>query len=590
MRLQGRELHEEHVHPENISGSQTFRKRSVGLWTVIVIFSFFLLEGCAKRTFPKLSTEELTDRLIEVSDTQEQRLEISWLGVPRQIRGEEGSWIERNLEKQFNIDLKPIFLEWLSYKRRKPLMMLGGEIPDVYWVESSTDLRRDAHHGFALELPYEVILKHAPNYVEALNKYAPEAWLLSYYKGGNYGLPTFGALENGVLPQPGVWRIDWLRNVGIEKIPETLDEMHDALWKFRHEDPDGNGRMDTYGMSPKAGLSQKVRIDHSFGEIYGAFGVLSAGWVEQDGHLIWGGILPETKKVLAILKRWYAEGLIYPEYLLVGDDPNERFYLFTRGKVGYMPAYAHFDSYDHKFSGSLAGLMSRLHPEANYYPPGNFPAGPKGKRGGPIIGGAENVVVFGAHLALEPEKVVRILRMFNKMASDVNLHLQAKIGKRDVHWSWSIENGINGLPPFDDPFYGSRELVGINPTISHAISFFCPFGARKEWLEHYNSNKETDFDQTYRRAELSLKSPIPWPDMVPLAEKFYADLRVFQETVFAEIIQGNRELEEFDEFVKEWFARGGLELTEDANRMLKVKDDVFRQVGAVQGESRADLN
>ena len=38
-----------------------------------------------------------------------------------------------------------------------------------------------------------------------------------------------------------VWRDDWLKKVGIDKIPETLDEAETAFYKFRNDDPDGNG-------------------------------------------------------------------------------------------------------------------------------------------------------------------------------------------------------------------------------------------------------------------------------------------------------------------------------------------------------------
>ena len=44
--------------------------------------------------------------------------------------------------------------------------------------------------------------------------------------------------------------MDWLREVGIAEVPETLEEMYDALHEFRHDDPDGNGILDTYGFCP----------------------------------------------------------------------------------------------------------------------------------------------------------------------------------------------------------------------------------------------------------------------------------------------------------------------------------------------------
>ncbi|MFD0717029.1 hypothetical protein [Paenibacillus sp. GCM10027626] len=42
-------------------------------------------------------------------------------------------------------------------------------------------------------------------------------------------------------------RKDWLDNVGIDKLPETLDEYHEVLRRFTFNDPDQNGKNDMYG-------------------------------------------------------------------------------------------------------------------------------------------------------------------------------------------------------------------------------------------------------------------------------------------------------------------------------------------------------
>jgi len=53
--------------------------------------------------------------------------------------------------------------------------------------------------------------------------------------------------ENGARSNI-VYRKDWAEKVGITKAPETWDELYDMLYKFTYNDPDGNGKQDTYGM------------------------------------------------------------------------------------------------------------------------------------------------------------------------------------------------------------------------------------------------------------------------------------------------------------------------------------------------------
>ena len=44
------------------------------------------------------------------------------------------------------------------------------------------------------------------------------------------------------------YRTDWAEKVGVTEAPSTVDELYDMMDKFAHNDPDGNGEDDTYGM------------------------------------------------------------------------------------------------------------------------------------------------------------------------------------------------------------------------------------------------------------------------------------------------------------------------------------------------------
>ena len=51
-------------------------------------------------------------------------------------------------------------------------------------------LQKDAHHGYALPIPYEVIQNHAPNYVRYLN--GVRTLGVAYWKGANLRHPHLG--------------------------------------------------------------------------------------------------------------------------------------------------------------------------------------------------------------------------------------------------------------------------------------------------------------------------------------------------------------------------------------------------------------
>ncbi|HAR65956.1 MAG TPA: hypothetical protein DCR55_07065, partial [Lentisphaeria bacterium] len=61
-----------------------------------------------------------------VRDDPQATMDLSWMGIIAHLSGKEGSWIERNLEQKFNINIEPTFLDWNGVRQRRPLMLCGG--------------------------------------------------------------------------------------------------------------------------------------------------------------------------------------------------------------------------------------------------------------------------------------------------------------------------------------------------------------------------------------------------------------------------------------------------------------------------------
>ncbi len=105
------------------------------------------------------------------------------------------------------------------------------------------------------------------------------------------------------------YRTDWAEAVGITDAPKTLEEVYNMLYKFTYEDPDGNGKDDTYGMEMTKYTGPIDIIQTWFG----------AGneWVEQDGKLVPVHQTAEYKEALKWLKKIYDEGLVRKDWATV---------------------------------------------------------------------------------------------------------------------------------------------------------------------------------------------------------------------------------------------------------------------------------
>ena len=504
-----------------------------------------------------------------VADDRSQELTIRWLGPPVYANGQQDTWVQQLLEERFNIRFEPVFLDWTANSRLKPLMFSAGDVPDISWDGDPLYVRRNIHHGFVMELPYEVILEHAPTYVEYLNQYGRETWLFSFYRGKNYGIPTFAAAD--IYPGVGLWRQDWLRRVGIDKVPETLDEMGEALRRFRHQDPDGNGVKDTYGMYPRMHWSL------AYVDVFATYGLLPQDFVLRRGRVVWGGAQPEAKEALARLRRWYEEGLIDPDFAIAGRSGDQSTKKFQNGKIGYLYKGGSWLQLDLKNPNSTYSVLRQLNPEAELVPSRAL-VGFDGRRRDRVWGGPAHVMWFGKQVARQPQKVLRVLHMFETLAKDKELFIKSRLGQRGRHWQLSAQRGAHLLPPYNRRGADTRNLVHVG-LLENAYGFFSACAAPLDFTRAYLPAGMARFREEYSHPSWGLRNAVGKSDVVDSAGRYLEDLRQYQSTVFTEIIRGDRPLDDFEQFVEIWRQRGGDILVAEANQMLQEMYGIYDKVG-----------
>jgi putative aldouronate transport system substrate-binding protein len=542
-------------------------------WVGIVLHRKALSPAEAEARLDAITTLDWDSVVDDDSVTRQ----ISWMGGPFWSQGREDGYTERLLEAALNVELTPACTDKTAYSKLKPLLFAGGSPPDITWDGDPIHVQQDKHHGFILEIPFDVIQRYAPTYFRIVtenNGHYPYTWWYADVDGKNFGIPNM--FNDGAFSRPGIWRMDWLANVGITKKPETLAEFREAFHHFTHSDPDGNGKNDTYGMS--GNLTGWYTF---FAEFFGAFNELPFDWMRRGDRIVYGGIEPGTKQALAVLRDWYADGIIDPDFVTDGLGGGKRLLKkFQTGRSGYLgndgwyPKHFNPDS-----SNATVNIMAQLQPDA-VVEAGPFPVGPDGHRGARYWGPGGNIFVFGGHLKKEPAKIIRILKIIEYMLTNgEEFYSRCMRGERGLHWEYRVpdagtpgtgkSSGLEPLPPYGVTKDIKPELVG---------PFWLVPGMMIEWDDKYRHPDELAFRDTYNKPEWTLVDALGKPDRIPLAAKYMMDLRNWQLTVFAEIIRGERELDAFDDYVTTWLERGGEAMTEQANaygqRMIELEKRV----------------
>lgn len=148
-------------------------------------------------------------------------------------------------------------------------------------------------------------------------------------------------------------RQDWLNKLGL-KVPESYEEYVKVLRAFTNEDPDGNGKDDTYGVTAVGLLTNSEPYVQYLPEFWQD--AYPGIYQNQEGVYVDGFTEENMIKALDRLKAAYQEGLIDQEVLTnIASSCREKFY---SGKAGVL-TYKAGDWY-----GILEDNTKMLSPEA----------------------------------------------------------------------------------------------------------------------------------------------------------------------------------------------------------------------------------
>lgn len=241
---------------------------------------------------------------------------------------EDNVW-SRYLEETMNIKLK---WKWSTnteqYPQKVNIAITSDDVPDVMQV-SAAQMKMMYDNEQIMDLTNVLDSNLAPFTKEVLESDGGLAMKAATFDGKVYAIPKIGS---PLMSAKVLWvRTDWLENLGLE-LPKTVEDMRAIAEAFTTQDPDGNGKDDTYGLAMYKDLYGSGYADLT--GFFNAYNAYPGNWVDQDGKVVWGGIQPEVKDALTALNEMYAAGQIDPEFGV--KDANKVNEDVSAGKSGMM--------------------------------------------------------------------------------------------------------------------------------------------------------------------------------------------------------------------------------------------------------------
>lgn len=221
------------------------------------------------------------------------------------------------------------------------LMLSSGNLADVIGYVSASDLEKLGRDGGLIPLN-DLIDEYAPH-IKALMDSDPRFKAYATSMDGNiYFIPKNQQLK----PAEYYWiRTDWLDKLGLE-MPTNVDELHDVLYAFRNEDPNGNGLKDEIPLFDRAGWKMPDEYLYLWDS--------SLEFYVEDGKVIYEPLEENFKVAVRNMVQWYREGLIDPEIFTRG--PKGRDTLLAADLGGMTHDWASAADYNGKLNSEIPGF------------------------------------------------------------------------------------------------------------------------------------------------------------------------------------------------------------------------------------------
>lgn len=330
----------------------------------------------------------------------------------------------KQFNEKFNVKLNINYFPINSYKEKVNALLASKSLPDVILIDDINDpaFSTAAAQGAFWDL--EPYIKDYPN----LAAYPEIVYENAKVVGKTFAIPRVRPLNGH---ESLLIRQDWLDNLGL-KAPTTMDELYNVLEAFTKNDPDKNGKNDTYGMVQPSVSTYMLSM----------FGAGNT-WKEVDGSLLPYWMTAETKTALEFWNKAFTNGLITPDLPVMKSSQKKE--MLIQGKAGLALANVS-DSF------VWGQDLKKIDPNGEFRAY-ELPNAADGKKHYEQAYGYYGIFLINK-LTVDENKLKKILEVYNETASEDGYNL-VTFGIKDVDYTVSEDGSISQTDVGKSKGYGT---------------------------------------------------------------------------------------------------------------------------------------
>lgn len=519
----------------------------------LILFSAMVLSmmaGCSPAEKPKDDVSSTSPSGTTASSTTESKGEAPKGEVKIKIFGSFWPAEQNEVTKYFleqaetanNVKLELEVPPVASYAEKLQIMLAGGNYPDVVNFSAHTD--KMFHEGVnnGLFVPITEQVKNAENLQAHTYDVTWEA-VKTKQTEDIYMIPRTTVVRNDGY----ALRQDWLDKLNI-KLPEdlviTTDEFFDIMKQFTENDPDGNGKKDTYGIVPGAPADGYVSVIAA-----NAFGCL--GWQESKGgeykymEPIYEIGNASFKASLEYTAKMWSAGYIHADWpILKGSDHETKLYAGEAGCGGAFAGHVSLRETETK----------KLNPNAKM----TYLAGLKNSDGKLLAASSSAGIWGGWAVTKECKEPQRVVDVYDWMLSDEGWRI-INYGKPDVTYKMEGDKPVVIPEAYKELKINSWGQIFVrrcdDPT------FFLDLSLPQADLDKTSSWIKTSMDTVTFAQDMGFRPAIA-------SDAAFIEAENKRKEVISKIIMGALPITEYDKTLENWYAKGGKTYVEQMNEYI----------------------
>lgn len=357
-------------------------------------------------------------------------------------------------------------------------------------------------------------------------------------------------------------RKDWLAKLGMD-MPTSIEELLEVARAFTKNDPDGNGKDDTYGFcsAGSGSMGEILQLQNLWTPYKYRDPVKSGFYITEDGNVSANIVDGSLKECLDLVKQIVDEGLIDPDWYSMGLD--ERKPGTYSGKYGILCHWAPEDLLNETNQArSLDGLVEDWWEVMPLFDATGTGAG--GKQ--PAMTPFGSIRSVSAQAAANPEKMEAICKL-----------LEATAFPNEGYFAMRSGVGINGrvVKEVGDRFYINymENTLGYKQNTNIGLANYGKFVNSYAPVANIVWGPSSLPDSVANRSlEMSAEvEALPRYDneyefMLRLDTQLLAECQSTQEEFMINYVLGKTT--DYDGFVKDWLAVGGQTLLDESKTQL----------------------